>query len=501
MGVPTNHRMKLLQITERNSYKSPNETSTNHRTEFLQITERNSYKSPNGHNKSQDLYIRTCWISVIFRIFAQQTKHMGIKEYKQRIADSLLKDKLEAFGAVLIEGPKWCGKTTTAEQQAKSILYMAEPSRAMQNKELARIRPQMLLNGVTPRLIDEWQEAPQLWDAARLEVDHRGEMGQFIFTGSAVPTDSSLICHTGTGRFSWLRMRPMSLYESGESTGELSLSAIVEGKEKLFGTNRLQLDDIAFLLCRGGWPQAVGMKSKAALAQAYAYVDAVVKSDISRADNVQRDELRARRLMRSYARHQGTSVSMAALRSDLANNEEQSFDESSIATYLNALRRIFVVEDVQAWNPNLRSKTAIRSTDTRYFVDPSIGAAALELGPDDLMNDLNTFGLLFETLCMRDLRVYADALEGRIYHFRDSSGLECDAVMHLRAGVYGLIEIKLGGDRLINEGAANLLKLQSKIDTSKMKAPAFMMVLTAVGDYAYQREDGVYVAPIGSLKP
>ena len=421
--------------------------------------------------------------------------------YRQRIADSLLKDKLDAFGAVLIEGPKWCGKTTTAEQQAKSILYMADPSRLNQNKELARINPHFLLEGSTPRLIGEWQEAPQLWDAARFEIDHRSEIGQFIFTGSAVPADSSQLCHTGTGRFSWLRMRPMSLCESGESTGGISLSAIIKGDKKQFGTSRLSLEDVAFLLCRGGWPQAVGMKNKPALAQAYAYLDAVVKSDISRADNVQRNELRARRLMRSYARHQGTSVSMAALRADLANNEEQSFDETSIVSYLDALRKIFVIEDVQAWNPNLRSKTAIRTTDTRYFVDSSIGAAALELGPDDLMNDLNTFGLLFETLCMRDLRVYADALEGKIYHFRDSSGLECDAVLHLRAGVYGLIEIKLGGDRLINEGAANLLKLQSRIDTDKMKKPAFLMVLTAVGDYAFQREDGVYVVPIGSLKP
>ena len=423
-----------------------------------------------------------------------------MKEYRQRIADTLLKDKLEAFGAVLIEGPKWCGKTTTAEQQAKSVLYMAEPSHLNQNKEIARLSPDFLLKGNTPRLIDEWQEAPQLWDAARFEVDHRGEMGQFIFTGSAVPADSTQITHTGTGRFSWLRMRPMSLYESGESTGELSLSAIIKGNSRQFGTSHLKLEDIAFLLCRGGWPQAVGMKHKAALAQAYAYLDAVVKSDISRADNVQRDELRARRLMRSYAHHQGTSVSMSALRADLANNEKQSFDETSISSYLAALRKIFVVEDVQAWNPNLRSKTAIRTTDTRYFVDPSIGVAALELGPDDLMNDLNTFGLLFETLCMRDLRIYADAMDGKIYHFRDSSGLECDAVLHLRAGIYGLIEIKLGGDRLISEGAANLLKLQSKIDTEKMKAPAFMMVLTATGDYAYQREDGVYVAPIGSLR-
>lgn len=261
------------------------------------------------------------------------------------------------------------------------------------------------------------------------------------------------------------------------------------------------MEDIAFLLCRGGWSQAINMKPKATLAQAYAYLDAVVKSDISRADNVQRNELRTRRLMRSYARHQGTSVSMSALRKDLVNNEEQTFDETSIVSYLSALKRIFVVEDVQAWNPNLRSKTTIRTTDTRYFFDPSIGIAALELGPNDLMNNLNTFGLLFETLCMRDLRVYADALEGKIYHFREGSGLECDAVLHLRAGVYGLIEIKLGGDKLINECASNLLKLQSKIDTEKMKATTFMMVLTTVGNYASQREDGVYVVPIGCLKP
>lgn len=423
-----------------------------------------------------------------------------MRNYRRRIADTLLKDRLEAFGAVLIEGPKWCGKTTTAEQQARSILYMADPSHLRQNREVARLSPQYLLKGACPRLVDEWQEAPQLWDAARFEVDHRGDVGQFIFTGSAVPADTSVITHTGTGRFSWLRMRPMTLFESGESTGEFSLSSAARGTDGLFGTSRLGLENVAYLLCRGGWPQAVDMKPKAALSQAYAYLEAVVRSDISRADGTQRDEMRARRLLRSYARHQGTSVSMAALRADLASNEEQSFDETSIVSYLRALRKIFVVEDVQAWNPNLRSKTAIRTTDTRYFVDPSIGAAALELGPEDLMNDLNTFGLLFETLCMRDLRVYAEAMNGRIYHFRDSSGLECDAVLHLRAGVYGLIEIKLGGDKLIGEGADSLLRLQSKIDTDRMKAPAFLMVLTAVGDYAYRREDGVYVVPIGSLR-
>ncbi len=421
-------------------------------------------------------------------------------KYKARIADEILKKRLLGKGAVLIEGPKWCGKTTTAEQIAGSILYMADPEKEKQNLTMVEINPKRLLKGEIPRLIDEWQIAPKLWDAVRFEVDHRNEFGQFILTGSSVPTSYEHIHHTGTGRFSWLLMRPMSLYESLESTGEVSLKMLFEAPEQIEGENTLDLKQLAFLVCRGGWPRATDLDGEIALEQAFDYYDAVVKSDISRADGVSRNPERVKRLMRSYARNQGAQVSNTLLCADIVVNEAETFDSDTVYSYINALKKIFVIEEMEAWNPNLRSKTAIRTSNTRYFVDPSIAAAALGLGPQDLIEDLNTFGLLFETMCVRDLRVFAEVLNGSVYHFRDKTGLECDAVIHLRNGVYGLIEIKLGGDRLIEEGAGNLKKLRNKIDTTKMRAPAFLMVLIGVGDYAYRRQDGVYVVPIGCLK-
>ncbi len=423
-----------------------------------------------------------------------------MKEYRKRIADDILKRKLEGTGAVLIEGPKWCGKTTTAEQVAASILYMDDPEKKEQNVAMSELNPKRLLKGATPRLIDEWQLAPKLWDAIRFEVDHRRELGQFVLTGSAVPADTKEITHSGTGRFTWLTMRPMSLYESGDSTGEVSLKELFEGAAEIEGDSNLSIDRLAFLICRGGWPQAVDMRDEIALDQAMDYYDAVVRSDINRADNVQKDPERVRRLMRSYARNQGSQVPNTVLAQDVAANDEAPMNEETVASYLKALRRIFVVEDMPAWNPNLRSKTAIRSSDTRYYIDPSIAAAALGIGPNDLMNDLETFGFLFETLCIRDLRVFADALNGQVYHYRDKDGQECDAVVHLRNGRYGLIEIKLGGSKLIEEGAKSLKTMEAKIDTGKMNAPSFLMVLTGTGDYAYQRHDGVYVVPIGCLK-
>lgn len=357
-----------------------------------------------------------------------------------------------------------------------------------------------LLAGKAPRLIDEWQQVPQFWDAIRFEVDHRKEDGQFILTGSAVPARRDEIRHSGTGRFAWLTMRPMSLWESGESSGEVRLSALFSSDTSLLGHNRLGLDELAFTLCRGGWPKAVDKRSEqAALMQVVEYYESIVRSDISRADGVSRDAERAKRLMRSYSRHQGKQATMSSIWSDVTANAAEPVSTDTIAAYLSSLRQIFVVEDMPAWNPNLRSKTAIRTSDTRYFVDPSIATAALGLGPRDLINDLNTFGLLFETMCVRDLRVYADALGGTVYHYRDRNGLECDAVVHLRNGAYGLIEIKLGGDKLIDDGVQTLQALAAKIDTTKMKAPAFRMVLTGVGDYAYRRTDGVLVAPIGTL--
>lgn len=422
------------------------------------------------------------------------------EKYRPRIADKLLERKLKGKGAVLVEGAKWCGKTTTSEQICNSVLYMSEPGKVKQNVQLARISPQLLLRGEKPRLIDEWQIAPQLWDAVRFEADHSSELGLFVLTGSSVPPDMSEVIHSGTGRFAWLRMRPMSLWESGESTGEVSLSNLFDGKLDVAGVSCLDLERIAFITCRGGWPLSVDMEDEIALDQAFDYVAAVEKRDISLADNIERDPVRVHRLLRSYSRHQGAQVSNAAIREDLMENEGETLDVDTIASYISALKKIFVIEDIEAWNPNLRSKTAIRSSDTRYFTDPSIATASLGIGPSDLIDDLNTFGLIFETLCMRDLRVYAEALNGNVYHYRDKSGLECDAVVHLRDGRYGLIEIKLGGDNLINQGASTLLSLADKIDTSKMKAPSFLMVLTATGDYAYRREDGVLVVPVGCLK-
>lgn len=423
-----------------------------------------------------------------------------LNTYRPRIADRLLERRLKGKGAVLIEGAKWCGKTTTAEQQAKSVLYMTESGKMEQNIQLASINPKLLLKGDNPRLIDEWQIAPQLWDSIRFEADHRHQLGLFILTGSCVPPDMSAIIHSGTGRFAWLRMRPMSLWESGDSSGDVSLADVFNGNDSISGRSEIGLERMAFLACRGGWPLAVDMEDDIALDQAFDYVDAVVHRDIQRVDGVARDPSRVHRLLRSYARHQGAQVSNAAIRDDLVENEGETLDVNTVASYIKALKNIFVIEDVEAWNPNLRSKTAIRTSDTRYFTDPSIATAALGVGPNDLISDLNTFGLIFETLCMRDLRTYAEALNGEVRHYRDKNGLECDAVIHLRDGRYGLVEFKLGGEKLISEGASILLELAGKIDTTKMKNPSFLMVVTATGDYAFCREDGILVVPIASLK-
>lgn len=429
-----------------------------------------------------------------------------MSDYKKRIAEQNLADQLDAMGAVLIEGPKYCGKTTMALQQASSVLFMSNPDNKEQNLALARTNIRKLLEGKTPRLIDEWQMAPQFWDAVRNEVDRRNADGQFILTGSAVPplpsTEEEKIFHTGTGRISRLKLRTMSLYESGESTGDVSLSSLFEDTENAEGTSHIGLDELAFLACRGGWPKAtLKANHKAALMQAKQYYKAVVGSDISRADGVERNEELAKRLMRSYARNQGSQATLGTLLADLKNNESDTLTEYTIYSYINALKKIFVIEDTLAWNPNLRSKTAIRTSDTRYFTDPSIATAALGIGPDDLINDLNTFGLMFETLAMRDLRVYADVIDGTVYHYRDKNNLECDAVVHLENGSYGLIEIKLGGAQLVKEGASTLLELANKLDITRMKKPSFLMVLTGIGDYAYKRpDDGVLVVPIGCLK-
>ena len=422
--------------------------------------------------------------------------------YKNRVLDALLEQKLQGKGAVLVEGPKWCGKTTTSARMAQSVLKLGDTSVLRSSRQLAEMNPALLLRGETPRLIDEWQTIPALWDSIRSEVDDRSMMGQFILTGSAVPANSAEIVHTGTGRIGRLTMRPMSLWESGESTGDISLGSLFDQPEEIFAENQLDnVEQIAYLICRGGWPQATMMNGTVALDQARDYYDSVVNYDIQRADGVDRDPERVKLLMRSYARHQGASVNYSVICADMKSNDNMSLNDDTVASYVKALKKIFVVEDMRAWNPNLRSKTAVRTSDTRYFADPSIGVAALGIGPMDFLNDLNTFGLFFETLAVRDLRVFADALDGELYHYRDKSGLECDAVLHRRNGTYGLIEIKLGGEGLIEDGAANLKSLAERIDTTRMKAPSFMMVLIGTGAYAYRRKDGVYVVPIGCLRP
>lgn len=425
-----------------------------------------------------------------------------MENYKKRVADSILEDKLDAMGGVLVEGPKYCGKTTLACQHAKSVLYMADPITRNQNMIMAQTNISRLLQGEAPRLIDEWQLAPQFWDAVRNEIDKRKAEGQFILTGSAVPADISNIFHSGTGRMSWLKLRTMSLWESGESSGDVSLESLFRESGQIDGASDIDIDTLAFVTCRGGWPKAtLKEKKRSALMQAEEYFESVVRSDISRVDNVERDPELARRLMRSYARNQGSQAPISTFVSDVTGSGSVRVSDSTVYSYINALKKIFVIEDSLAWNPNLRSKSAIRSSDTRYFSDPSIATAALGLGPEDLINDLNTFGFMLETLCVRDLRVYAEAMGGTVYHYRDKSNLECDAVVHLKNGKYGLIEIKLGGDSLIEEGASSLKKLANKIDVSKMSSPSFMMVLTGVGQYAYRRpDDGVLVVPIGALK-
>lgn len=420
--------------------------------------------------------------------------------YRPRIIDRELENQLKSVGAVVLEGAKWCGKSTTAEHHSKSAIFMDEPRRRAQYMLFAEENPDIILNGDTPRLIDEWQTTPEIWDAIRYTIDHRKGMGQFILTGSAKPVDREKINHSGTGRFAWLRMRPMSLFESGDSSGEISLSLLFQKPNiKIACEASSDLQRIAFMVCRGGWPVVTELPEEVALNPAKNYFDAVVNVDIREVDGVDRSVERAKRLMRSYARFQGTQASIKQLVEDMNGGDTNVLEDKTVRNYLDVLRSMFVIEDMPAWNPNLKSRTAIRTTDTHYFVDPSIAVAAMGIGPGDLMNDLKTFGFLFETLCIRDLRVYSQMLRGQVYHYRDKNGLECDAVIHLQNGEYGLIEIKLGGERLIEEGAKNLLRLASKIDVDHMRQPSFLMVLTATGSFAYRRKDNVLVVPVSTL--
>jgi uncharacterized protein len=416
--------------------------------------------------------------------------------YLSRIADKLLEKALEVSGAVLIEGPKWCGKTRTAEERAASVLYMQDPDHTGSYLKAADTKPSLLLMGDTPRLIDEWQMAPVLWDAVRFAIDQRGETGQFILTGSAVPKDNT-VQHTGTGRFSRMLMRPMSLFESLESNGTISLKDVFDGVTNGECASSLTIEALAFALTRGGWPASVNQQESVALQRVYDYVDAVINIDVSRVDDVEKNPARIRALMRSLARNVSTAASIATIREDIAGNEG-TISEKTISTYLNALRRIFVIEDLPAWSPAMRSKTVLRTSSKRHFVDPSIAAAVLRAGPDNLLQDFKTFGFLFESLCIRDLRVYAESIDGEVFHYCDKNGLEADAIVHLKDGRWGAVEVKMGAKE-IEIAAENLKTLRDKINTEKMREPSFLMVLTGT-EYGYKRDDGVYIIPIGCLR-
>jgi predicted AAA+ superfamily ATPase len=421
---------------------------------------------------------------------------MDKEAYLSRVCDFELQKALDTMGAVLVEGAKWCGKTSTAANVARSTLFMQDPDHARSYRDMADTKPSLLLKGESPRLIDEWQMSPVLWDAVRFEVDKRGLTGQFILTGSAVPADN-VTAHTGTGRFARILMRPMSLYESRESSGSVSLVDLFDGKHEVEGASGLSVEQIAFALCRGGFPATINKPDAAALRMPVDYVEAIINQDVSRVDGVEKNPNRVRLLLRSLARNIATMASVQTILKDVESTET-SLSDKTFAMYYNALRRIFVVEDMPAWSPSLRSKTAIRASPKRHFVDPSIAAAVTRVNPEAVLQDFEYFGFLFEALCARDVRVYAQRNDGDVFHYRDKSGLEADMIVQLRDGRWGAIEVKLG-NRQIEQAADNLLKLKEKIDTGKMRDPSFLLVLTG-GQFAYRRKDGVLIVPIGCLK-
>ena len=422
---------------------------------------------------------------------------MSKRAYLPRLCDTELKLALQSSGAILIEGAKWCGKTSTAAKAAKSVIYMQDPDYSISYRQMADTKPSLLLKGETPKLIDEWQVAPVIWDAVRFEVDQRIEKGQFILTGSAVPPEN-VTAHTGTGRISRLKMRPMSLFESNESNGEISLKSLFDGHQKeSHSASKLTVENIAFIICRGGWPASILLEGVPALRMAIDYVEAIINQDISRVDNIERNPERVRLLLRSLARNIATLANYQTIKEDIEATDT-SISDKTIASYIKALRKIFVIEDLPAWSPSLRSKTAIRTSEKRHFVDPSIATAVMRANPEGILTDFEYFGFLFEALCTRDIRIYAQANDGDVFHYRDKSGLEADLIVRLRDGRWAAIEVKLG-QKQIEEAAKNLLALQAKINAEKMGKCSFLMILTA-GQFAYQREDGVWVVPIGCLR-
>ena len=418
-------------------------------------------------------------------------------DYLPRIADKKMALALQSSGAVLIVGPKWCGKTETAKQFAKSTLYMQHPDFSESYLKMAALKPSELLKGETPRLIDEWQDAPVLWNAIRFEVDQRKERGQFILTGSVVPKTAKNM-HSGAGRISRLEMRTMSLFESNESTGEISLADLFRGESGMIGMSKLSIDNICHIILRGGWPETVKENREDVAKQTvFDYTNVLISDDMSRVDGKKRNPARVRSLLRSIARHISAPVNNSTILEDLTANDS-TISDKTITDYTNALRKLYVIDDLPVWGVSMRSKTAIRTTPKRHLTDPSIAGVLLGANKDKLFHDFNTFGLLFESMVIRDLRVYADSLNGNVFCFRDKQGNEVDAIIELSDGHWGAVEIKMGSSE--EESAAkNLLKFKKNVNTEKMGEPSFLAIVTAT-QIAYQRDDGVWVIPLGCLR-
>lgn len=420
-----------------------------------------------------------------------------MEKYLPRVYDEILTKKLNLYGAILITGPKWCGKSTTAKQIAKSILELQNPRTRENNLEIAKTRPDLLLEGDKPRLIDEWQDAPSIWDAIRYDVDNTGLKNQYILTGSVTPREDEPK-HTGTGRIIRILMRPMSLYESNDSTGEVSLKDLFDSNDEIKGISNKEYEDIAYLCARGGWPGSLTVSKEGSIIIARDYLESLIANDINTIDSVYRNPERLRTILRSLARNICTSANLSTIKNDTSYNDSE-ISEKTISDYINALSKLYVIDDVKAWCPKLRSKTDIRTSPKRCFIDPSIAVASLRATDKDLLKDFNTFGLIFESLVLRDLKIYAQTLDGDVFYYRDKSGLESDAIIHLKDGRWGAVEIKLGSEDAINEASENLIKLSNVVDVKEMNEPSFLAIITA-GKYAYRRPDGVYVIPITTLK-
>ena len=417
-------------------------------------------------------------------------------KYIPRIVDTEISELMEIMGAVLIEGCKWCGKSTTGLHHAKSFIEFQNPDKKQEYDEIKNTQPSLFLKGDKPRMFDEWQMYPIVWDSIRTDVDHSSKKGQYILTGSAKPSEGEVM-HTGTGRISRVLMRPMSLFESGESTGEVSFRDIIDGKD-ISGVSKLSLEDLASIIVRGGWPASLEVKSDAKYRFAKEYVKSLVHEEVKMVDGVERNPEKMQNVLRSLARNISTQVSHSTIETDVKNTFDDEISRPTLNDYLNTLEKLFVIENMNATNLNFRSKYALRTKPKKYFVDPSIATAILEMKPNDLINDLNTFGFMFESLCMRDLKIYTSSFNGDITFYRDEKEFEVDAILRTSSGKWGAIEIKLGAG-YVDEAAQNLLKFKERVDTKKCGEPSFLMVLTGT-KYSYKRPDGVYVVSIGCLK-